>query len=900
MPLPGSLPKIFFPVAAPVLAILFVVAPPVVAQDAEPGWCWPTGVACNRQIPTPAEYFGFEIGHRHLRHDQVVGYLQTLADASDRITIAQYGQTHGGRPLLLLTITSPENHARIDDIRQTHRQLARPHVQADSPVDLSRMPVVINMGYGVHGDEPSATNTAPLVAHYLAAAEGPAVRDILEHSVILLDPSLNPDGFDRFARWANMFRGQIPNADPAHVEHHQGWPPGRVNYYWFDLNRDWLPLVHPESRSRMAWYQAWKPNVVLDFHEMGTHATFFFQPGVPERSNPLTPRGNIELTRAMAAYHARDLDEIGSLYFTQEVFDDFYMGKGSTYPDLHGAVGILFEQASSRGHVQESDNGLLHFSDTIRNQFTASLSSLRGAVELRERLLAYQSDFYRRALEDARRSPVRAYAFSRPHNATRMQEFANLLLRHDIQCYWLAENRTLSDGRLISANSLIVPTEQPEYRFLRRLTERRQRFRENVFYDVSAWTIPLAFNLKQTAIRSEVAGEGLVPAVLSETFSPWQHPVAGQPLAGGDSGTATADQDDASTVAWLMDWRDDKAVAALQQLLAAEVHVRVALQPFRGHLQSGVQAFEPGTIAIPMGIRQNREKQTEILRIMTDSPGNVQFHALKSGLSEAGIDLGSSNFPRVRPPHVALLVGPGVSAYQAGEAWHQLDARAGMPVTLIPVDAVAGTDWRRYSTLVMVSGRYAVSESDVAELQRFVQRGGSLVAIGSATRIARQNILGLAAAEDVAEETETLTDENPESRSPRFADARERAALQLVSGAILDTTVDSSHPLLFGIGGNRLPVFRTATDVLPAASNGVSNPVRYRNQPLLAGYISDGNLERLANTSAVTVHALGQGQVILLIDNPNFRGFWPGTSRIFMNAIYFGPFCTAPGDWPAD
>ena len=259
-------------------------------QDAaqQPTYHWPEGIECDDSIPTPREFFGFDIGVRHLDHAKVAGYVRKLAEVSDRISIEQYATTHGGRPLLMLTITSQENRDRLDEIRELHHGMAKPdsgEVDAEAIADL---PAIINMGYGVHGDESSATNCAPLVAYYLAAAQGDEVEKWLDDCVILLDPSLNPDGFNRFANWANRYRGVVPNPDPAHAEHNQMWPPGRVNYYWFDLNRDWLPAVHPESRGRLNWYHQWKPNVVLDFHEMGTNSTYFFQPGIPQRTNPVS------------------------------------------------------------------------------------------------------------------------------------------------------------------------------------------------------------------------------------------------------------------------------------------------------------------------------------------------------------------------------------------------------------------------------------------------------------------------------------------------------------------------------------------------------------------------------------------------------------------------------------
>ena len=268
------------------------------------------------------------------------------------------------------------------------------------------------MGYSVHGNEPSASNVSPLVAYHLAASQGEAIDELLDQVVVLLDPCLNPDGFDRFAHWANNHRGHVLNGSPDHREHREGWPSGRTNYYWFDLNRDWLPAQHPESQGRLKIARRWLPNVVLDFHEMGGNATFFFQPGVPKRTNPLTPLRNVQLTNQIGAYHAKALDEIRSLYYTQERFDDFYMGKGSTYPDLHGGVGILFEQGSSRGHLAQTDHGTLTFPFTIRNQFRTSLSSLDAVLTLRSDLLEYKRDFYQDALALARAGKVAGYVVS--------------------------------------------------------------------------------------------------------------------------------------------------------------------------------------------------------------------------------------------------------------------------------------------------------------------------------------------------------------------------------------------------------------------------------------------------------------------------------------------------------
>ena len=180
---------------------------------------------------------------------------------------------------------------------------------------------------------------------------------------IFIDPVINPDGRDRHSHWANMYKGDPLVADPLDAEHNEVWPGGRTNHYWFDLNRDWLLGIHPESRGKLNWYHKWYPNVVTDFHEMGSQSTYFFEPMKTNGSlNPIMPKENYTtLNEMFGNYFSKALDSIGSFYFTKEVFDGTYPGYGSSYPDLQGGLGLLFEQASSRGHIQETPTGPITF-----------------------------------------------------------------------------------------------------------------------------------------------------------------------------------------------------------------------------------------------------------------------------------------------------------------------------------------------------------------------------------------------------------------------------------------------------------------------------------------------------------------------------------------------------------
>ena len=335
----------------------------------------------NTQIPTPESVIGHQVGEWHISHDKLVQYMHALAEASDRISIEERGTTYEGRPLILLTITSPENHQNIKSIQQNHIAATNGKV-----VGVDR-PIVVYQGFSIHGNEASGSNASLLLAYHLAASNAKETLEQLDATVILLDPSLNPDGLQRFSYWANTNKNILLNPDPNDREYNEVWPGGRTNHYWFDMNRDWLPVQLPESRVRIKTFHNWMPNILTDHHEMGTNATFFFQPGIPSRTHPLTPVLNQKLTEQIGTYHASALDEIGSLYYSKESFDDFYYGKGSTFPDINGSIGILFEQSSSRGHIQESTNGILTFPFTIRNQLTAGRSTLKAAFQMREQLL---------------------------------------------------------------------------------------------------------------------------------------------------------------------------------------------------------------------------------------------------------------------------------------------------------------------------------------------------------------------------------------------------------------------------------------------------------------------------------------------------------------------------------
>ncbi|MEY4203076.1 MAG: hypothetical protein RL013_779, partial [Bacteroidota bacterium] len=657
------------------IVFLLLLCVPVLAQQKPTlDYYLPSDVRYDQNIPTPASWLGYEVGEWHTSHDQLIGYMRALDAASDRISLQEYGRSHENRPLVCLTITDPSNFERLNDIKSTRQQLFNP--QGTSKPNLKDLPAVYYMGYSIHGNEASGDHASMLVAYYLAAGQSQELTQLLKNTVILLDPCFNPDGLQRFANWINTNKSKTLSADPAGNEYNEPWPRGRTNHYGFDLNRDWLVARQPESVGRVALFQEWRPNVLTDHHEMGSNSTFFFQPGVPSRVNPITPARNQELTAKIATYHAKLLSEKKILFYTGENFDDFYYGKGSTYPDAQGCIGILFEQASSRGTAQETENGLLTFPFTIRNQVYASLSSLQAVGDMRVELNEYLYSFYQSALEEASKAEVKGYLFTNEDAAS--EAFLDILEMHKIRATYLMQDYSGGGKTFRAAKTVFVPCQQPQYRLIRGIFERQTTFSDSIFYDISAWTLPDAFGLEwQPVTGKDISSIKTQEKGKNELQKPAPPPGDIVPFAFAVS----------------PEGYDFPRIAA--RLLRSGARVRVAMEPFTadGH------SFRQGTLVLAAD-RQNISAR-EFSSLMNEvAEMGATVTPVENGLTAAGPDLGSSQFPVVRQPKILLLTGDGVSVSESGEAWHLLDTRYQIPVTLVDADRFNGLNLSRYNVLI--------------------------------------------------------------------------------------------------------------------------------------------------------------------------------------------------------
>ena len=593
----------------------------------------------DESIPTPEEFLGYKIGDFHTRHDLIVSYIEKLAELSDRATLEVYGYTNERRKLLMLTITSPKNHRNIDNIKSKHLQIVN-----GENVDYTNLPVFINLGYNVHGNELSGAEASLLTAYTLVSSKNPKVLDYLNKSIVFLDPVINPDGRDRAANWVNRYKGYPLIKDKFDIEHNEAWPMGRTNHYQFDLNRDLLLAVQPESIARLEWFYSWRPNVITDFHEMGSKKTFFFEPKPVSASlNPVTPNENYELTTKFAKGYIDTFNKLGSLYFTKEIYDATYPGYGSTYADLQGSLAILFEQASVRGHLIETQNGDLSFPFAIRNQYAASMATVNSSVINKDLLYSYQNKFYEKVSHKSKKSNIKGYVFGDNYDKNRNKYFIDLLLKHQIKVYTLKED-IIKDGKTYKKDfSYVVPTNQQQNLMVKTMFETNIKYRDSVFYDASSWSLANFYNMK---------------------YSKLSHINVSQPIT-QKTNTTKISNFEKSNYAYLISWDDYNSPALLYELLDKEIGVKIAKKSITTISNNQKVTFDRGSMLIPIMI-QNKNSD-EVYKILSKacSKYKIQAYSINNGYSIEGLDLGSINISRISKPKVMMLFGAGVSAYES-------------------------------------------------------------------------------------------------------------------------------------------------------------------------------------------------------------------------------------------
>lgn len=824
------------------------------------GYFLPAGSqSYNNSIPTPEQYLGFQLGEQHVGWDQVVGYMKTLAQLSPRINYRETGRTYQHRPFIELTFSSPENIANIEKLKQEHHKIT--DVNESSKLNLDAMPVVTSLVYSIHGNEASGVNAAMAVAYHLAAAQGDEVDDLLRNSIILLTPGANPDGINRYASWVNSSRSFTNVSDTKSREFSEPWPSSRTNHYWIDCNRDLLMAQHPEGVNGLRNYFEWLPNVVVDLHEQGALRPYYFSPGHPKRTHPLTPQLNQDLTVAISAYTAKALDRIGTTYYSKEGYDDYYYGKGAAYGDAHGSVCLLYEQGSTRGHLRQTPSGEWTFGWTVRNQAHSSFATLQAAKEMRTKLLEYQRDYYKRTSQEAKKEPVQGYVFDTRGSKSVEYHFLENMANHNIDVYRLAKDWQSPDNKSFSKkNAFVIPVDQKYSTMVKVLMEDCLEFSDSTFYDISTWTFPHAFNLRYAPAKSVAGLTG--EKVDAPRFAPGK-------MVG-----------DVSPVGYVFENREYYAPKIAYELQRKGIRVSAASKPFTIEAADGRHKMGYGTFQVlTHNQNMNAEELYAELKRLAEETG-VTVYSAQTGLC-ADIDFGSPAFKPLEQPKVAMLVGRGAGIADSGEIWYLLDKRFQMRPVLIENPSLSESDLQKYNVLILANGVPSLTKDTETAIKNWVSTGGTLIATGKAALwAAKQGLIAL--------KTKDGDDKEEEGKGYKaFADKATASAGKYIDGVIMKCALDKTHPLGWGLDQSDIAVMKNNTIVFEKDKNPYVSPLHYAAKPLLSGFLSAENEKRVKGEPAVMVKPLRSGKVIVFADDMNFRSYFFGTSKIFMNALFF-------------
>ena len=850
-----------------------------------------SGIDVDSRIPTLEQVVGHAWAEELSSHAQIERYLHALAEAApDRAKLVRYGSSYERKGLYYLVISSPANMKRLEEIRRNNLLLSDPRQTSPQQAAalLEKAPAILWLAYNIHGNECSASDSALLTAYHLLADRGEKTRRQLEQLVVIIDPLQNPDGRDRFVHGFRQNRGVFVQSNPLGSEHTENWPGGRTNHYYFDMNRDWFLHSQVETQAKVNAYLKWQPQIYVDAHEMGCDQTYYFTPPT-DPVNPFLLAKQEEWLFRIGRHQAKHFDDHGFRYTTREMFDAFYPGYGSQWPTLRGGIGILWEQAGVRGLViDRSDETKLHFHDSVRHHYVSGLATAEFAAENRQSLLGDFHEGQRRAIQLGEDGPIRHYFLPGQNRPQRTARLAEILSDNGIDVHRVAKPISTSaydirdrqaKDRVIPVGSYQIPLAQPGGRlarvlldlevkmdeeFVRRQLRRRELYMPDEIYDVTAWSLPLAFGV--TCLASEQSIE-----------------IQGKPYEGQPPSPDFVES--RPKVAYLVPGTDG-AIRALCGWLQAGIRVHVTDRS----MKLDGKTFARGTLVL--FVQQNSQDLHETVRQAARNFG-LEVHAADTGFVEEGAHLGGPYVKWVRPPKILMPIGRPVS-YSAGHTWHLFDQRLGYPVTRVEARNLGSVDLDDFNVLVLPNGsysdKYGFDESLAGRIRQWVGQGGTLVLVRGAAQWALDEKIGLLPTtrlQKPVEEMETSgTKQQPESEEKPTMVSPDSAP-----GVFLRASAFAEHWGTYGYDEN-LDVFYSGSLILkPLKPTAGRNLVTFASQDklLTSGFCWPMTLELLAQTPYATHQSLDKGHVIAFTDDPNYRAMYPGVQRLFINAVLFGP-----------
>lgn len=840
-----------------VLAALWVALGSALAQTPSP----------TSTLPSPAQFLGYQLGQRFTPHHRVLAYAEQIArQLPNRVKLIPYGTTYEGRPLMVVAVASESNLARLDEIRTNN--LKRIGLLDGTPT--GNTPAIAWLSYNVHGNEAVSSEAFMEVLYQILNPADAVAQKVMNSTVVLLDPGINPDGHDRYVNWYNQMMGRHANPNPAAREHAEPWPGGRYTHYLFDGNRDWAWQTQETTQQRMALYHQWMPHLHADFHEMGPESPYYFAPSAKPYHEDIT-KFQRDFQQTIGQYCSRYFDRNGWLYFTHEGYDLLYPSYGDTYPTYNGAIGMTYEQGGGGRAglaIQKADGDTLTLRQRIDHHVASSIATLESIADRAPDVVNEFGAFFDRS----RNTPIgtfKTYVVKANGDAGRLKALQQLLDRNKISYGYAGKAQTqpgfsyLSQKNeksvSIAAEDMVISAYQPKSTLLKILFEPTTALEDSVTYDITAWSLPYAFGLPTYGLTTRLTPAGSPPAA----------PVSPAPAS--------------RPYAYLVRWQSLPAVQMLAGLLKEEVRVRVAEKPF----EIDNKSYPAGTVIVPRAGNEHLGDRLDALVRAEASRTGADVLPVQTGLVTKGSDLGSNNVSGLKSPRVGLVVGEGTTPTAVGVIWHYFDQELNYPVTLIDGNALANLDWSTLDVLILPNnynyGR-VLTDRTLTSIKDWIRAGGKLIALErAAVFLSTKDGFDLREKEDKSDKDKTRKPGATDSLKP-YGD-RQRASLSdETQGSIYHLTVDATHPLGYGLTDGYYSLVQNVFN-FDFLKNGW-NVGYVKDDGYMAGFVGKNVKQKLQNTLLMGVQDIGRGQVVYLADDPLFRGFWYGGKLLFGNAVF--------------
>lgn len=810
-------------------------------------------------VQSPSEFLGYELGSQWTPHHKMMDYFWHVADSSPMVEAKKYGDTNEGRKLMLVFVSTEENIEQLEEVRTNN--LKRTGLVEGEPTSNST--AIVWLSYNVHGNETSSSEAAMKTIYELVRPENKETKSWLKNSVVIMDPMLNPDGRDRYVHWYKETVGEEPNIHVDAREHHEPWPGGRTNHYYFDLNRDWAWLTQKESQQRIAEYQKWMPHIHVDFHEQGYDEPYYFAPAAKPFHDAIT-EWQSQFQYSIGQNHAKYFNENGWLYFTREVFDLFYPSYGDTYPIFNGAIGMTYEQA---GHsmaglgILKAEGDTLTLKDRLTHHYTTGLSTIEISSQNADRIVSEFSEYY----QTARNNPqgeYKTFVIKADNNPDKLQALFNLLGKHQIEYGKATRSRNLdgynyrtgeTERVRVAENDYLVSAYQPKSVMARIMFEPRPVLEDSLTYDITAWEQHYAYGIDGFALKERLDVE---PATAPEKQV--DNSAVGNPYA------------------YLARWQDLSDVGLLADLLKQDINIRFSREDFKIEDKE----YEAGTLIITRSDNKNKEEFDSVVQELA-TKHNQQLNPVATGFVQSGSDFGSASVRYLKKPRIALLSGDGTDAYMVGEIWHYFDKQIDYPLTMLEMDYFNNVDLSKYDVLILPSGYYSdeLNDERLKEIKEWISSGGKLIALKGANKMLVGkdgfNLKWKKDSDQDSTSSEALDD---------YGEQQREHISKNNAGSIYKIKMDPSHPLAFGYGDTYFSL-KLDADAYAYLEEGWNVGIA-EEDALMSGFVGYKAKEELKNTLTFGVQKMGKGSVVYMVDNPLFRAFWYNGKLLFGNAVF--------------